>query len=82
MPHFAKEGDHLKEHEGIHKGLDEFLAYVRKCTRDRNQWDADKLKEIMDSFRDVLFKHLDHEVDNLRGEELQKVPEVTNISDL
>jgi hypothetical protein len=76
MPHFAKEGDHLKEHEGIHKGLVEYLAYIRKCKRDRKQWDAEKMKEIMDSFRDVLFKHLDHEVDSLRGEELKKVPKL------
>jgi len=31
------------------------------------------MREIMDSFRDILFKHLDHEVESLRGEEMKKV---------
>lgn len=74
MPQFAKDGEHLKEHEEIHKGLDEFIAYIRKCRKDPKEWDGDKMKKILDSFRGILFKHLDHEVENLRGEEMKKVP--------
>jgi hypothetical protein len=73
MPQFAANGDHLKEHEEIHKGLDEYVAYIKKCKEDNKQWDGQKLKGIMDSFRDVLFKHLDQEVESLKGEELKKV---------
>jgi hypothetical protein len=73
MPQFAKSGDHLKEHEQIHKGLDEYVDYIRKCRKDRKEWDGDKMKEIMDSFRDILFKHLDHEVESLKGENMKKV---------
>jgi len=72
MPHFAKDGEHLKEHEEIHKGLDEFIAYIRKCRKDPKEWDGDKMRKILDSFRGILFKHLDHEVESLQGEELKK----------
>ena len=73
MPQFAKEGAHLKEHEQIHKGLDEYVAYIKKCRKDGKNWEVDKMKSIMDSFRDILFKHLDHEVESLKGDELKKV---------
>jgi hypothetical protein len=73
MPQFAKTGDHLKEHEEIHKGLDEYVDYIRKCRKDRKEWDGEKMKGIMDSFRDILFKHLDHEVESLKGENMKKV---------
>jgi hypothetical protein len=73
MPQFAADGDHLKEHEGIHKGLDEYVNYIRKCRKNRKDWDGSKMRSIMDSFRTVLFKHLDHEVESLRGEEMKKV---------
>jgi len=73
MPHFARNGDHLKEHEEIHKGLDEYVAYIRKCRKSPSEFDGEMLKEIMDSFRVALFKHLDHEVESLSGEEMKKV---------
>jgi hypothetical protein len=73
MPHFAPQGDHIKQHEEIHKGLDEYVAYIRRCRKDPKEWDGEKMKDIMDSFRDVLFKHLDHEVESLSGDELKKV---------
>jgi len=72
MPQFARNGDHLKEHEEIHHGLDEYVAYIKKCRKDNKEWDGEKMKSIMDSFRGVLFKHLDHEVESLSGEEMKK----------
>ena len=73
MPQFKQDGDHLKEHEGIHKGLDEYVAYIKKCRKEKKDWDGEKMKTIMDSFRDILFKHLDHEVESLSGENMKKV---------
>jgi hypothetical protein len=73
MPHFAKNGDHLKEHEEIHHGLDEYVVYIKKVKKNPKEWDGEKLRSIMDSFREVLFKHLDHEVESLSGEEMKKV---------
>jgi hypothetical protein len=73
MPHFAPQGEHIKQHEEIHKGLDEYVAYIRKCRKDPKEWDGEKMKDLMDSFREVLFKHLDHEVESLSGDEMKKV---------
>jgi len=73
MPQFAPNGDHLKEHEEIHHGLDEYVAYIKKCRKDHKEWDGEKMKSTMDSFRGVLFKHLDHEVESLKGDEMKKV---------
>src|SRR5271169_6586905 len=81
MPQFAKEGDHLKEHEQIHKGLDEYVAYIKKCRKDSKDWEGDKMRSIMDSFREILFKHLDHEVESLRGDELKKVFLIVCVTD-
>ena len=78
MPQFKPEGEHLKEHQEIHKGLDEFNAYIKKCKKGNKDWDGEKMKGIMDSFRDVLFKHLDHEVESLDGENLKKVSPKTS----
>jgi hypothetical protein len=73
MPQFASDGDHLKEHEGIHRGLDQYAAYIKKCKKERKEWDGKKLRSIMDSFRDILFRHLDHELVSLEGENMKKV---------
>ena len=73
MPQFKPQGDHLKEHEEIHRGLDDYVAYIKKCRKDGKEWDGEKMKKIMDSFRDILFKHLDHEVESLKGDEMKKV---------
>jgi hypothetical protein len=73
MPQFADQGDHLKQHEEIHKGLDEYVAYIKKCQKDREEWDSDNMRSIMDSFREILFKHLDHEVESLKAENMKKV---------
>jgi len=77
MPQFADQGDHLKQHEEIHKGLDEYVAYIKKCRKDRKEWDSDKMRSIMDSFREILFKHLDHEVESLEAENMKKVYTLT-----
>jgi hypothetical protein len=73
MPGFAEKGEHVKEHQEIHEGLVEYASYIRKCGRDAQEWEPDELKRIMDSFQGVLFRHMDHEVESLRGEELKKV---------
>jgi hypothetical protein len=78
MPQFAR--DHLKEHEEIHKGLDEYVAYIKKCSQDGAEWDGDKMRSIMDSFREVLFRHLDHEVESLRGDEMKKAFTILKIA--
>ncbi|KAM7192799.1 hypothetical protein V8F20_008724 [Naviculisporaceae sp. PSN 640] len=64
--------DLLKQHEEIHKGMDVFSEYLRACKNRETELDLAVLKEKMDSWGDVLFKHLDDEVKELEAENMRK----------
>ncbi|KZP34647.1 hypothetical protein FIBSPDRAFT_924091 [Athelia psychrophila] len=70
MPSFK--GEHIKSHKGIHKGLDALQILVTKYKGDLNSYDPAELRACLDSFREVLFRHLDEEVADLQGENLRK----------
>ncbi|TFK75388.1 hypothetical protein BDN72DRAFT_811004 [Pluteus cervinus] len=74
MPEFSVNSDaaHMISHAGIHRGLDDLTALVRSCQADRTTYSPEKMRECLDSFRDVLFNHLDEEVADLAGENLRK----------
>jgi hypothetical protein len=59
MPQFGKNhkagGDHLKSHKQIHDGLDKYEAFIKDALAGP-EYDGAKLREIMDGFRDVLFR--------------------------
>ena len=72
MPRF-KDQEHLKkQHEGIHAGLDVFENYLRKCRSGETELRLDEMKRIMDSFGEVLWKHLDDEVEELGASNMRK----------
>jgi len=71
MDVFKRAGQHIGEHRDIHRGLDAYGDYVAKANRDPSIYDGAKLRELMDAFYDVLFTHLDTEVETLRGENLR-----------
>lgn len=62
----------VRQHRAIHKGMDEFEAYLRACKSGEIDFEMSVLKEKMDSWGDVLFVHLDEEVDELRAENMRK----------
>ncbi|KAJ9094933.1 hypothetical protein QFC21_005725 [Naganishia friedmannii] len=76
MPQFkagAREsGEHLKSHKQIHNGMDKYAALLNKYATDSTSYSPTELKENMDSWRDVLFKHLAEEVEDLSGESMRK----------
>lgn len=76
MPQFKDgardKGAHLEAHKGIHDGLERYQAYISQCKADPDAYDGTKLRGIMDSFHDVLFNHLDTEVEDLGAESVQK----------
>lgn len=84
MPQFEPTGAHLSEHEEMHKGLDNFTAYLKLCSRQPKEYSPEKLRQVMQPFGEVLFHHLDAEVaslgpDSLRSagwslEELKAIP--------
>lgn len=58
--------------EQIHEGLDRYMAYIDKCYRIQSEYRPEELRSILDSFAPVLFKHLDEEVESLKGPNMSK----------
>lgn len=72
MPAFKKELQLLTQHKEIHKGLDKLEAYMDECKAGMKDLRMDELKEIMDSFGEVLWAHLSDEVEQLSAENMRK----------
>jgi len=75
MPEF-KQGKNaaelLRQHQAIHAGMDIFEEYLNKCRSGETELDLRVLKTKMDSWGDVLWKHLDQEVKTLGAENMRK----------
>lgn len=74
MPEFdAKRGKLVKQHGQIHKGLEEFEEYVKKCHGGKEDFEMAVLKEKMEGWGGVLWEHLDEEVRMLGAERMRVV---------
>lgn len=72
MPAFG-ENDHLiSQHAQIHVGLEKFEEYLDSCQSGERELRLAELKEIMDTFGEVLWTHLDDEVRMLGAENMRK----------
>jgi len=75
MPEF-KNGQNaaelLRQHKEIHKGMDQFSAYLEKCNSGETELELKVMKEKMDSWGEVLWKHLDQEVKTLGADNMRK----------
>ncbi|KAI9052256.1 hypothetical protein LZ554_003613 [Drepanopeziza brunnea f. sp. 'monogermtubi'] len=75
MPEFRQgknAAELLRQHEEIHKGMDEFEAYLEKCKSGETELQLSVLKAKMDSWGTVLWTHLDQEVKTLGAENMRK----------
>ncbi|KAH8821546.1 hypothetical protein F5884DRAFT_659507 [Xylogone sp. PMI_703] len=75
MPEFQagkNRAELLRQHDAIHKGMDGFEEYLMKCMRRETELDLGVLKEQMDTWGEVLWKHLDQEVKTLGAENMRK----------
>ena len=72
MPVFGKELELLTQHKQIHKGMDQMEAYLAKCKSGEEDFRFGELKIIMDGFGEVLWAHLDDEVEQLGAENMRK----------
>ena len=72
MEAFKKELELLSQHKQIHEGLEKFEDYLGKCRSGEKDLRMDEMKTLMDGFGDVLWQHLDDEVNQLRAENMQK----------
>ncbi|USP76117.1 sister chromatid cohesion protein dcc1 [Curvularia clavata] len=72
MSAFKKELDLLTQHKQIHVGIDKMEKYLEECERGERELRMQELKEILDSFGEVLWQHLDDEVKQLEAENMRK----------
>lgn len=78
MPEFQtggkgkKAAELLQQHKEIHKGMDVMEEYLRKCRNSEVELELSVLKTKMDSWGEVLWKHLDQEVETLGAENVRK----------
>ncbi|KAI0769706.1 hypothetical protein BD413DRAFT_627612 [Trametes elegans] len=72
MAMFSDNEVHLKSHEAIHHGLDDLTALLRKWLDEPSKYDPREMRACLDSWREVLFNHLDQEVSDLSGENMKK----------
>lgn len=77
MPEFRKGGaggaaELLRQHRAIHHGMDVLEAYLRAVRNGDLELDLAVLKTKMESWRDVLWTHLDQEVKTLGAENMRK----------
>ena len=72
MPAFRKELELLTQHKAIHRGLDKLEAYLQACRTGEREVRLPEMLEILDSFGEVLWQHLDDEVDQLQAENMRK----------
>ncbi|OJD14227.1 hypothetical protein AJ78_05413 [Emergomyces pasteurianus Ep9510] len=75
MPAFGDKNhkdDLLSQHEQIHTGLTKILEYLLACEGRQKEFELKDLKAIMDVFGEVLWLHMDDEVDQLRAENMRK----------
>ncbi|KAK1961613.1 hypothetical protein LY78DRAFT_661979 [Colletotrichum sublineola] len=73
MPEFrGGRAELLRQHKEIHKGLDAFEDYLRRCRDRETELELNVLREKMDGWGGVLWAHLDQEVATLGAENMRR----------
>lgn len=72
MPAFQKNLVLIKQHKQIHTGMDKLEAYLADCRKGVRDLRMEEAQELMDSWKDVLWTHLDREVEELGAEKMRQ----------
>jgi hemerythrin-like domain-containing protein len=72
MPIFRENERMKNHHKQIHAGLVKLEDYLHTCRSGEKELRLSELKEVMNSFGDVLWTHLDEEVEQLKAENMRK----------
>jgi hemerythrin-like domain-containing protein len=73
MPEFrGGRAELLRQHRQIHAGLDHFEEYLKKCRTGDEEFELSVLKTKMETWGEVLWKHLDQEVETLGANNMRK----------
>ncbi|KAH6664378.1 hypothetical protein F5X68DRAFT_237309 [Plectosphaerella plurivora] len=73
MPEFrGGRAELLSQHKEIHRGMDGLEEYLHKCQSRELDFEMSVMKEKLDSWGEVLWKHLDQEVETLGAENMRR----------
>ncbi|KAF2734937.1 hypothetical protein EJ04DRAFT_512095 [Polyplosphaeria fusca] len=72
MPAFQKELELLTQHKQIHEGVEKMEEYLDECVGGERELRLAELKTIMEGFGEVLWQHLDAEVEELGADNMRK----------
>ena len=72
MPIFRRNLDLIQQHKEIHEGMEKFEVYLKECKSRERELRMSEVKGLMDSWKDVLWLHLDREVVELGAENMRK----------
>jgi len=72
MPAFQNDERHVQSHHGIHEGLDKLGALLTKWNLEPSTYSPDEMRACLDGWREVLFRHLDEEVEDLSAANMKK----------
>lgn len=67
-----KAAELLQQHKEIHVGMDLLEEYLRGCREGKYDMEMRVLKEKMDTWGAVLWKHLDQEVKTLEADNVRR----------
>lgn len=67
-----KDCELLKQHERIHEGMEGLEKYLRACRSGEVEFELGVLRERMESWGEVLMRHLDEEVEALGAENMRR----------
>lgn len=70
-PAFRNDAEHKSSHKAIHDGLERYSSFLRNAMADESMYSPAKLREILDSFREPLMRHLDDEIRDLQPDSLK-----------
>ena len=72
MPAFQQNLTLINQHKQIHTGMDRLQVYLADCRKGVRDLRMSEVKELMDPWRDVLWAHLDNEVEELGAEKMRQ----------
>jgi hemerythrin-like domain-containing protein len=73
LSHFdPKNGALVGQHKEIHEGMDGLDKYIKDCKAGRADFSLAGLKEKMETWGDILWTHLDEEVEALGAAHIHK----------
>ena len=72
MPGFKDDEVLINQHAQIHDGIEKTEQYLTSCSFGERELRLNELKEILNSYGEVLWNHLDEEVRMLGAENMRK----------